>query len=234
MSPSGPDSDVRWWYWIAYALVWLFFHVWARGYRCIGAWHVPRKGGCFLVSNHASALDPVLLGYGIRHRMLGGPGKAELFRNPLLARVWRTIGMFPLKRGVSDLAGVRNMIAWYRRGRVVVVFPEGRRTDTGDLGPFNTGFTRLVLRLRAPVVPAAIAGAFELLPMGTLLPRHGVPVTVVIGAPIDLSNLLDRPLDQAIVDEATERIRAAVADLLNQAHNLRRELEPGLGASLSS
>ena len=108
-------------------------------------------------------MDPFLLGVPVRWRMLRGPGKEELFVSPFFGYLMKKIGMFPLRQSVADAAAVRTMVEIFRSGKVVVVYPEGGRSDSGELMAFSPDFARLMIRMKALIVPAGIAGARELL-----------------------------------------------------------------------
>jgi len=220
------DEQNRFVYRLGVVLVGLLLRLWVRHYRAIGAEQVPASGGLFLVANHTSGMDPFLLGYPISKRPLFGPGKVELFRNRFFGYLMRKLGIFPVRTGVADAAAVRTMVELYRAGNIVIVYPEGGRSPDGELLPFLPEFARLAIRLRAPLVPAAIAGARELLPIGSLIPKMGKPVVVAFGEPFDLSAYYDRPLTPELDAEAAAVIRDRVAELLERAR-LERARLPG-------
>lgn len=211
-------------YRIVFALTNLLLRYWVRDFRVVGADHIPTAGGAFLIANHTSGFDPLLLGVSVPQRIMAGPGKAELFKNPVAGWVMRRLGIFPLQQGVSDAAAVRTMMALYRRGDMVNVYPEGGRSQSGRLEPFTPDFTRLVLKLRAPVIPAGIAGACDVLPVGCRIPRRNTPVVVAIGCALDLSRFEGRALDDAILAEATLCLEAAVAAWVHEAETIRQDL----------
>ncbi len=212
---------------VAGILVGWFFRFWIRRYRVIGAGNVPAEGGAFVIANHRSAMDPFLLAYPIRRRRPLGPGKIELFANPIVAYVMHKIGIFPIRQNTADPGAVRAMVDGYRHGRPVLVYPEGGRSETGELRPFFPDFARLAIKLRAPLIPAGIAGAADALPIGSLMPRFNVPVVVAFGTPFDLSAYSGRPMSPELAQEAAEYMRTRVAELLEQAEAKRRRLEQG-------
>jgi 1-acyl-sn-glycerol-3-phosphate acyltransferase len=216
------------WYRVIKFLLQIIFRVYVRRFRAYGAENVPAQGAAFLVANHTSGVDPLLMGLAIPQRMLMGPGKVEIFINPVFNYVMQKIGIFPLRQNVADAAAVRTMVTAYRQGGLVVVYPEGGRSKTGQMIPFVEDFTRLVLRLRAPIVPAGIAGARDLIPPGHWLPRPNTACAVVFGEPLDLSAFYDRPLDGETLREATAVLWNRVHELAGEAEGRRRELEPGM------
>jgi 1-acyl-sn-glycerol-3-phosphate acyltransferase len=89
------------------------------------------------------------------------------------------------------------------------VFPEGGRTPDGPLKPFLSGAAYLAIRAQVPLVPLALGGVFELLPMHT---HHFFPgeLTLKIGEPIETAGMTVRQ-----TDELTARLRDAIQELLN-------------------
>ena len=88
------------------------------------------------------------------------------------------------------------------------VFPEGSRTPDGELQTFLAGAAFLAIRAQVPVVPVALSGVYDLLPMHT---RHFFPcaMTMTIGEPISTDGLTPRQTDQL-----TEQLRSTIAALL--------------------
>lgn len=87
----------------------------------------------------------------------------------------------------------------------LLVFPEGRRTPDGQMGPFRPGIGMMALRLRVPVVPVHLQGLFDVLPAHRTWPRPG-RVRVRFGAPVDLKGTL-------VYEEAARRVERAVREL---------------------
>jgi 1-acyl-sn-glycerol-3-phosphate acyltransferase len=208
---------------VGYVLVDLLFRYWIRCYRIVGPENVPSSGGLFLIANHTSGLDPFLVGGFLKHRMITGPGKAELFSNPIFAYVLRRIGLFPLHRGAADPAAVRHIVEIYRGGGVVLIYPEGARSTDGQLLPFVPELARLIIKLKAPLVPVAIAGANDALPIHGRIPRLHTPVAVVYGTPFELDRYYGQKLTPEVMHEAAQVMRDRVAELLEVAREERRK-----------
>lgn len=201
----------------------LLTSVWSGKIRGYGVEHVPRDRGLFLVGNHTSAIDPIAVTIALRGALVHGPGKRELFKNPVATLLLRKIGIFPLHREGLDTTAVRAMVQLYRRGEIVEVYPEGGRSPSGELREFDPGFTRLLLKLEAPVVPFGIAGAREMLPMHTLIPRRHAPIVVVFGEPFTLSQQFGRNPDSQTLEKATAYVRDQVAAMRAAAQEKLRE-----------
>lgn len=218
------DKQSRWLYGTVRALLRLIFRFYIRRYRAYGAENIPESGAAFLLANHTSGIDPLLIGVAIPQRTLIGPGKVQLFANPVFAYVMEKIGIFPLHQGVTDAAAVRTMVEAFRKGRIVLVYPEGGRSRTGEMIPFVDGLTRLLIRLEARIIPVGIAGASAVLPVGSWIPRADTACAVVIGETFDLSEFGNRPLNTDVLTEATGVLWNRVHDLVLEAEAKRKRL----------
>lgn len=145
-------------YWPA----WAFFNVWFRGYvglRVIGAEHVPREGAVLICGNHRSGWDPPLVGALLRRRAWF-IAKEELFRVPGLGVLLRWVGAYPVRRHVADRGAVRRSLEILTRRGVIVLFPEGHRSPSGEMGPAEPGAALMALRTDAVIVPVGIRGGY--------------------------------------------------------------------------
>lgn len=186
-APAGPDRPG--WLWkIAQALVRIWTTV-AFDLKVYGVRNVPRTGGVLVVTNHQSLLDPFLL--GVQHgRGMSYMAKSELFRNRAFAALIRSLGAFPVKQGSGDVGAIKETVSRLQEGRMLNIFPEGSRTETGEIGPMLPG-AALVIRRMGPgvkVVPAAIDGSYLAWPKGQRFWRNR-PVRVVYGPPLDVTGL---------------------------------------------
>lgn len=198
-----------------------------------GQERLPTNGGVIVVANHISNADPLALGQFLAYsgRWPRFLAKSSLFGVPGLGRLLRQVGQIPVERGssrsVDALVAAREAL---EEGRAVVVYPEGTITRDPDLWPMRgrTGAARLALATSFPVVPVAQWGAEEFL-RG---PKIGVPrvwahptLRMRVGKPVALDDLRARPVDAALLAEATERIMAALTSLLE---DLRGEQAPAV------
>lgn len=197
-----------------------------------GTEHVPSSGGVIVAINHTSLFDPIVVsdflvfGARLAPRFMA---KRSMFEGRgLVAHVMRGAGQIPVERGTADASGALDAaVAALRDGRCVAVYPEGTTTRDPDLWPMRarTGVARLALRSGAPVLPLTQWGAHRVHRRGRrrvhLFPR--VPVHVRLGPPVDLADLVGRPLDAATLTAATERV---MADLTAQLEDMRGEPRP--------
>ena len=175
-----------------------------HGLRASGRRNIPDRGSVLLVSNHLSHLDVLILGI-LLDRPLNYVARSSLFFFPL-GRFIRSVGAFPINREGMGAEGFKETIRRTRSGGIVTLFPEGTRTDDGDLGEMKSGIARLVVRSRALVVPAAIAGSFEAWPKTRWYPWSH-PLRVHFGRPIPVEEMVD--LDP---DALTNLIRQRVLE----------------------
>jgi 1-acyl-sn-glycerol-3-phosphate acyltransferase len=126
---------------------------------------------------------------------------------PFMGWHLRTAGHFPIDHGNprKTATSLRRVIDGVKHGRSLALFPEGRRTDDGQLQPFETGAFKIALRAGVPIVPVTIRGTFHLLPRTSLAPRPG-RVDVILSEPIDTAGYTEKTLPELI-----ERVRAAIA-----------------------
>jgi 1-acyl-sn-glycerol-3-phosphate acyltransferase len=147
--------------------------------RAEGAEHVPAEGAVLIASNHASLLDPPLVGVSTT-RELTFLAKAELFDIPLFGGVIWRLNARPVRREGSDPAALRTALRVLGEGRALLIFPEGTRSRDGQLGPGKPGAGMLAVLSGAPVVPTYISGSGRAWPRGQRLPHRG-HITVYFG-----------------------------------------------------
>ena len=191
-----------WWY--AFCQLWCqLAMVIGFRYRVWGPHHVPRHGGALLVSNHQSFFDPVLVAVGLP-RQVHYMARDTLFRNPLFARLIRSLNAFPLRREGVDVGALRETVARLRRGELVLVFPEGTRTQDGSIQPLRRGVELLARQGEVPIIPVVIDGAHETWPRHQLLPRPG-RIRVLFGRPLSLKDLAGTS-GHAVAERLGERL----------------------------
>jgi 1-acyl-sn-glycerol-3-phosphate acyltransferase len=140
-----------------------------------------------VVANHQSLLDILVLFRLFRH--FRWVSKLENFRIPLVGQVMRLNRYIELERGKAD--SVRRMLRACEQalaeGNSVLMFPEGTRSETGELRPFKTGAFELARASRCPILPVAIDGTSRALPKrGIVLQgRHAIRVLVLDEIPPD-------------------------------------------------
>ena len=171
----------------------------------------PPGGGYVVVANHASYLDPIVLGAVNPERVAFLINQASA-RSSLLGWFYRLFRAIPVDLRGSNLATVRTCHAALDAGEVIGVFPEGGITRDGGLLLGNPGAVALVLRKNVAIVPAGLVGVADALPYGSPLPRPR-RIEVRYGDPIPPSELEFRGNRKERIRCATERIMREIAKL---------------------
>ena len=142
------------------SIVWFLSWIWVfpllkvlTGIKIIGT--VPKKGSFIIACNHVSFLDPPIVGI-CAAREIYFLAKIDLFQTSrAFAWLIKAYNAIP----ISGVQGLRTAIKLLKRGKVVVIFPEGTRSRNGHMLPFNPGVSYLATNLRIPVIPAYIANS---------------------------------------------------------------------------
>lgn len=164
--------------------------------KVYGSQHVPLRGGVLLLSNHQSYLDPVAFGVFLR-RPMSYLGRESLFRNRFFGRLIRTLRAIPVKRGTADVGAIKETIRLLRSGHMLNVYPEGTRTEDGEIGSVKAGAALVVRRAGVPIVPVVIDGAFQAWPHDRKLP-HPNPLRVEFGPVMDVEGMSAEEIMQLI------------------------------------
>ncbi|MFM7265441.1 MAG: lysophospholipid acyltransferase family protein [Cyanobium sp.] len=203
---------------ISWLVVWPLYRLLFRG-RTAGGTNVPMEGGLVVVANHGSHLDPPLLGHALG-RPVAFMAKAELFRVPLLGRVIRSCGAYPVSRGASDRQAIRTASDRLAEGWATGVFLDGTRQSDGRVNTPQPGAALLAARAGVPLLPVAIVNSHRALgPNGA--PLRLVPVHVRIGTPIPPPASRRREDLDAVTRAAQEQINALLDQGLVRPSRLR-------------
>jgi 1-acyl-sn-glycerol-3-phosphate acyltransferase len=191
--------------------------------RWIDGEKIPPSGGCVVVGNHVSHIDPLTFAHFVygHGRIVRFLAKAEVLDVPVLGRLIRATGQIPVYRMTSDASqAFRAAVAAVEQGKCVTVYPEGTITRDPDLWPMvgKTGAARIALSTNAPVIPVAQWGPQDLLAPYAALPRPFPRKTMVVkaGDPVDLDDLREAEMSPEVLREATSRIMSAITALLEE------------------
>lgn len=158
----------------------------APRWRVTGRENIPRTGPVILAPNHISNCDPPFVGLSV-NRPVWFMAKRELFENPILGAFIRFAQGFPVERGQPRTV-LRRAQELLSSGEAVVVYPEGRLSQSGDLQPLLPGVAFLALRARVPIVPVGIVGTKQVLPYGKVIPRPTLArIGIHFGRPLEFT-----------------------------------------------
>ncbi|HBF34682.1 TPA: hypothetical protein DDW35_08960 [Candidatus Sumerlaeota bacterium] len=170
-------------YFISKHLCLLFFKIWF-GLEARNLDRLPAKGGYLVVLNHASNLDPPILGM-LTRRIPSYLAKSELFHNKLFAWWASHVGVMPINRDSVDRKALTRAINVLKNDEVMALFPEGTRTPDGNLQPGKPGVAMIAAQVNKPCLAAYIQGSFEAWPRGQKWPRRH-KIILWMGHPFEL------------------------------------------------
>lgn len=152
----------------------------------LGVENIP-DGPCIIAPNHQSFIDGLFVAAFLKRKVFRETyfyAKKKHVNNAFLRFLARTnnVIVVDLEGNIKD--SIQQMAAALKEGRKVIIFPEGTRSKTGELGEFKKTFAILSTELNVPVVPVAIEGADKALPVGAKIPRPWKKVTVRFLEPI--------------------------------------------------
>ena len=173
--------------------------------RVIGAENIPASGAFILAANHVSNWDPPFLGTFI-DREVCYMGKEELFKNPVMAWICRSLHVFPVKRGAADKTAIKTAVKILKDGKCFGIFPEGTRSKTGKLGKAEAGVSLIAAMTKAPIIPAAIVNTEKIFSGEKFLPQ----LAVVYGTPIKFTGSTK---DRDALDAFAQSIMNEIAKL---------------------
>ncbi|BDZ53328.1 lysophospholipid acyltransferase family protein [Agromyces marinus] len=183
----------------------------------VGLERVPKEGPVVLASNHLSFIDSIFLPIVV-DRPVVFLAKSEYFTGKGL-KGWATrmffqsAGQLPIDRsgGKASEASLNTGLRVLGEGKILGIYPEGTRSPDGRLYRGRTGVARMVLEAGVPVVPVAMIGTAEIMPIGTRLPKVR-RVGIVFGEPLDFSRFDgmegDRFVLRSVTDELVYDLRA--------------------------
>jgi cytidylate kinase len=169
-------------------------------------------GGAYFAANHASFLDPPLVGTALEEP-IHYLARNTLFKPPLFTWLLPRLNTVPVDRDNAELSSLRISMQLVKEGKKMVVFPEGTRTPDGSLQPAQRGVGMLVAKTGVPVIPVRIFGSFEAFPRNRKFPRLDGKIHVVFGHPIRFSAEELAAKGKAGQQAISERVMQAIANL---------------------
>ena len=160
----------------------LFLLIWNR-LSIRGVENIPDSGGVLVASNHASFLDPPVVGVGYRGRPIHFMARDSLWNSRFGSWWMEKVGCIPVSRGTGDVKALKLTIKALKEGKAVSMFPEGTRTEDGELQEAKGGIGFIIEKSGCVVVPAYIDGTFKAYPKGVKFIKP-TKVTITYGPPI--------------------------------------------------
>ena len=166
------------------------------------------RGRGILISNHFSLGDPIRLAF-VAPRPVHFMAKQELFDSKLKRFFLKQLLAFPVYRKQADMLSLKQAMAVLEHDHIFGIFPEGRRSLTGELDSFEKGAAFLALRCNSPIIPVYADPNW----------KKRKQVRMVVGEPID-PNAIAKAYAGRGVDAVTDAIRDAMQDLKNELERM--------------
>jgi 1-acyl-sn-glycerol-3-phosphate acyltransferase len=183
--------------------------------RAIGVENVPKRGPLVLAPNHFSQMDHFFVGLYLR-RKIRFMAKSQMFGPPVLTYVYKHGGVFPVRRGHHDEEAFKTAFAILDQGGMLLVYAEGGRSRSDELGEPKPGIGRIALEAGVPVVPVAIHGSAKV----RRWKRFRFPkVTVQFGDPLTFA-VESSPSHERQLEVATEvfgRVKAMYEGIVTRS-----------------
>jgi 1-acyl-sn-glycerol-3-phosphate acyltransferase len=198
--------------------------------RAIGTEHVPQAGPVLLAPNHFSQWDHFFAAVFLRRKVCF-MAKSQMFKPPFLSFILSHGGAFPVRRGHRDAEAFKTADAILARGDCMLIYAEGGRSRSGELGEPRPGIGRVALRSGVPVVPVAIHGSAGVRGWKRLrFPK----VTIQYGEPLSFATEASpsRDRQQEVAGEVFDRVRTMYVALDRSGRrSVMRALRRGLPES---
>ncbi|MFA4888495.1 MAG: lysophospholipid acyltransferase family protein [Candidatus Omnitrophota bacterium] len=194
------------WYWVFR----YFFYIGAKllfRLKTEGLENIPQKTNFIIVANHNSYLDAGLI-------MAAVPKKVYCIALRFLYKVF-LIGWFLKKIEALPVGSAsRKAIYLLENNKNVGLFPEGGVSPDGKMREFKRGAALLALKTGRPIVPCAVLGSFEALPLSKFFPKL-VPIKLKIGKPVYLLKEFDEVIDDIYLQQGIFKIRNNIKEMLD-------------------
>lgn len=179
--------------------------------RAHGVGNVPKRGPLVLAPNHLSQMDHFFCGLYLR-RKIRFMAKSQMFGPSVLTYIYKTGGVFPVRRGMHDEEAFKTAFQLLEQGEMLLMYAEGGRSRSGEMGEPKAGIGRIALESGAPVVPVAIHGSgkvrrWKRLNFPKVRIRYGAPLVYEVER--DPSH--ERQLE--VATEVFDRVRAMYEEL---------------------
>lgn len=196
----------------------VFVTVWNR-FETRGSENIPAEGGVIVAANHASYLDPPVVGSGIMHRVVRFMARDTLYKKGFVHWLLTNLATVPISRDRGDLAALKKSLKVLKDGGCLGVFPEGTRTGDGGLQTAKGGIGFLIAKSAVPIVPAYVDGSFRAYPRGAKFIKP-VKIRVYYGPPI-------QPSEIAALGEGRDSYEKAAALVMARIAAIRDEMKHG-------
>lgn len=197
-----------------YCAIWSF----RAAYRLCYRWKIygieveSYPGAAIIAPNHLSFLDPPLIAASIWPEETHFLARATLFKKWYMKKILELLHSHPVTGTVQDIRTMRLVCDLLKANKKVVIFPEGIRSEDGQMQSVKSGMSMLAIRMKCPIIPVYIYGTYEAWPRHSRWPKTGSKIACVFGKPIypETYANLDKKLAQ---EELTKQVQLAIEKL---------------------
>ena len=177
-------------------------------FKVIGRENVPRGEAVMIVCNHASFLDPAILGAAVK-RILIFFARSDLFKIPLLGQWMWAVGSKPISLGKFELSLLHKISKIVKEKKAFAIFPEGTRSFTGEIMRGKPGVGLIAWKTKVKVLPALIEGSFKALPRQAKF-IHPAKIKVTLGKVLDLNDFYGQEPSKELYQQISDRMMASI------------------------
>jgi 1-acyl-sn-glycerol-3-phosphate acyltransferase len=181
-------------------------------FKTYGKSNIPSRGGFLLLANHQSYLDPILVAVHL-NRPVSFMAKSELFTNRYFGWLIRYLHAFPVRQTGVAKDAIQEAVKQLNAGRILNIYPEGTRTDDGEIAPIQKGITLILRMAHVPIIPVVIDGSFLAWPNRSKIFRPH-PIRVLYGPALDIRSLKG--------DRLVEKIECTLKSMLEELRARRK------------
>ena len=202
---------------LLYKLIALFIRIVCfinGGLTVKGKENIPSEGGVLIAANHISYLDPPIIGAVLPRRGTFMARKG-LFKMPILGTIIKPAA-FPIDREKPRPSTIKEAVRRLKNNETIIMFPEGSRSETGELMEAKRGIGMIAGMSRVPVIPTLIVGSNKVLPVDAKWLKRA-KMTIVFGKPIYYTPAAGEKSirNHDLQDNITNSIMAALREMKN-------------------
>ena len=189
------------------------------GLEVKGIEKLPAGGPYIICPNHQSFIDPLVLVSTLPYDVFRNTfyvGTSEIFGNGILRTIARSFRLIPVDPDANLVPAMRAGAYGLRRGKILVLYPEGERSIDGTPKTFKKGAAILATHLHVPIVPVAMDGFFEAWPRGKKFQKF-TPLKITIGDPI-FPPAVGIEANEAAYDKLNAELKARVVEMWEELH----------------
>jgi 1-acyl-sn-glycerol-3-phosphate acyltransferase len=200
--------------------------IWIKEVR--GIENIPKKN-FILAANHQSHWDQVINAYLCvprRFTYLGQIDKYSGFEGFLRNFLYFIAGVIPVHRysEESKKRAIKKCVERLKKGDILIMYPEGTRSKDGKIHEGKTGIAKIYLETGVPILPVAIKGNFEIMPVGKFFPKFKKIVKINVGKPLEFKKELEigrnlssqSPEYKEICQRITQRVMEEIRKLFEE------------------